>query len=303
MPIQSEETFKAWSKPSSETEQTKCENAESAIRKAVNNYPQLTSHDKRIFAHGSYRNNTNVRQNSDVDIIVFSKDTYFPNFIYSEGLSTSDINGFEPATYQYAEFKNDVHQALIAYFGAERIKTGNKAFDVDANTYHVEADVVAAFEHRRYKPRTRPFSTLEYDSGIEFIAANGQHVVNWPDQHYSRGVRKNLETTNYFKFVTRILKRVRYEMKDEGISAADGLSSFIIECMVHNVPNQHFRNHTYSADVREVLAFLWNGTMEQSGCDEWTEVSGMEWLFRYDEPKRQAAFNWVKAAWNYLELE
>ena len=51
--------------------------------------------------------------------------------------------------YSYADFKNDVEAALKSYFGAGSVTRGNKAFDVHANTYRVDADVVPCLEHRR----------------------------------------------------------------------------------------------------------------------------------------------------------
>src|SRR5690349_8220632 len=61
-------TFSSWSAPPSATEQAKCENAERAVRKAIDASSKLAPHTIEVFTQGSYANRTNVRQDSDVDI-------------------------------------------------------------------------------------------------------------------------------------------------------------------------------------------------------------------------------------------
>ena len=72
-----ETAFVSWAKPPSETEQTKAENAESAIKAAIDNHSKLASMNITVFAQGSYKANTNVRLDSDVDICVRLDDTFF----------------------------------------------------------------------------------------------------------------------------------------------------------------------------------------------------------------------------------
>lgn len=296
-----ESKFEGWKNPSSTTEDEMCGNAQSVIQRAISNSTALSKHDIRVFAHGSYRNNTNVRQNSDVDIIVCCKDTFFPDFALSKGLTQADV-GYSNATYFYDQFKSEVHQALVNQFGANGVTPGNKAFDVHANSYRVDADVVAAFEHRRYL-RTNTYGGFSYDSGIEFRSSFDEQVVNWPDQHHANGVTKNNATNYGYKYLTRILKRLRYEMVDQGIAAASGISSYRVECMTYNVPDEGFRNSSYVADVRYILTHLYNGTKSPLGCQEWVEVNERKWLFQNQDQRRQAAFAWIGAAWNHIGFD
>ncbi len=72
-----ESTFRSWASPPGKTEQERCENAIRAIKNAITRSPQLNQRDIKVFTHGSYRNNTNVRQDSDVDIGILCTDTFF----------------------------------------------------------------------------------------------------------------------------------------------------------------------------------------------------------------------------------
>jgi len=89
--------------------------------------------------------------------------------------------GLVDATYMYAEFKNDVEHALKAYLGADAVSRGKKAFDLHANTYRVDADVVPTFEHRRYSVEN---GVYRYVAGTELHPDGGAKIVNWPHQNY-----------------------------------------------------------------------------------------------------------------------
>jgi tRNA nucleotidyltransferase (CCA-adding enzyme) len=61
-------TFESWARGPTDTEAAKCENAECVIHKAISASPALAKRNVQVFAQGSYRNNTNVRLDSDVDV-------------------------------------------------------------------------------------------------------------------------------------------------------------------------------------------------------------------------------------------
>jgi predicted nucleotidyltransferase len=295
-----ESVFGTWGAAPSATEQTKCENAERAIRKAIDASAKLSSKDIEVFAQGSYANRTNVRQDSDVDICILCKNTFFPDYALSEGLNNA-VLGFSDAQYRYADFKNDVQAALRSYFGAGSITRGTKAFDVHENTYRLDADVVPCFEHRRF------MGTLQSNwciSGTEFLPDNGGRIINWPRQNYRNGVDKNDATGRRFKAIVRILKRLRNEMAANGYTVAEPIPSYLIECLVWNVPNDGFGHDQYRADVRYALAHLWNQTRADNTCSEWGEINELKYLFRASQPwNRDQVNGFLHAAWNYIGFE
>ncbi|HVZ18758.1 MAG TPA: hypothetical protein VG897_16700, partial [Terriglobales bacterium] len=198
-------------------------------------------------------------------------------------------------------YKNDVEKALRAHFGARHVDRGNKAFDIHENTYRVDADVVPCFEHRRY--HRKHGGGFYFLSGTQFHPDNGGQVINWPKQNYDNGVAKNKDTGQRFKAAVRILKRLRNKMADEKIAAAIPIPSFLIECLVWNVPDELFGHDTYRA-VREALAFLFNNTMNFNDCKEWGEINELKYLFRTAQPWTMAqVHDFTSVAWDYLGLE
>jgi len=290
-----ESVFSSWAQGPGKTEEERCENAIRQVRTAIESSDKLNHRNIRVFIQGSYRNRVNVRQDSDVDVGILCYDTFFPD--YPEG-TTQKTFGNVSSDYSYSQFKNEVEEALVARFGRDAVARGNKAFDIRENTYRVEADVAAFFEHRRYSIDRR------YLSGVALEPDHGRRIINWPEQHYENGVAKNSATNRYYKRLVRIIKKLCNEMADNGVLAAKPIPGFLVECLVWNVPNDHFRYQTYAADVRACLAFLFNNTMNDEPCHEWGEVSELKYLFRASQAwTRQQAHAFISSAWNYLGLD
>src|SRR5438034_11629283 len=95
-----EDAFRAWSKAPGTTEQGKCESAESQVRRAIRASSALPARTIEVFSQGSYRNRTNVRADSDVDICVLCTDVCF--YLLLEGV-TLDETGLQDASYPYAD--------------------------------------------------------------------------------------------------------------------------------------------------------------------------------------------------------
>lgn len=294
----SEETLTNWSKGPADTESAKCENAETAVRKAIDADDSLARLDISVFAQGSYKARTNVRQDSDVDVCVRYNSTFFPD--YPDGKTKESFGNIDGAM-KFADFKDMVETALRDYFGNDGVTRGNKAFDVHANTYRIDADVVPTFEHRRYTGKQNADGTWEYLSGVAFKPDNGGLIKNWPDHNYANGVTRNNATGRSYKRVIRILKRLRNKMQDDSIGEASGIASFLIECLVWNAPLEAFNYDTYTAIVRHVLADVWNKTRTDEDCKEWGEVNELKYLFRPMQPwTREQANKFLDAAWSYI---
>jgi hypothetical protein len=288
-----EADFREWAKPPTATEDQRCGNAESVVRNAIRSYPAFATRNVEVFAQGSYRNGTNVRIDSDVDVCVRCMDVCF--LALPDGYSKSDF-GLVDATYSYTEFKNDVEHALKSYLGDGAVSRGNKAFDLRANTYRVDADAVPTFEHRRYSIANGVYT---YVSGTELHPDDGGTIVNWPLQNYENGTAKNNATGTRFKKLVRVLKRLRDEMVAEGSAAAKPIPSYLIECLVWNAPNSAFVDDQYAENLRSILLHLYANTQSDAACSEWGEVNELKYLLRSSQPwTRTDVNNFVVAAWS-----
>jgi predicted nucleotidyltransferase len=297
----SEDTLVSWSQGPGKTEAEKADNAETAMRKAIAADSALSKLDISIFAQGSYKARTNVRQDSDVDICVRYNEAFFPD--YPEGTTDKDFGNIDNSL-TFDAFKAMVDKALKSYFGERSVTRGDKAFDVHANTYRIDADVIPTFEHRRYTGEKNIHGADHYLSGVAFLTDGGDKIINWPQQTYDNGVEKNNATGRHYKRIIRILKRLRNKMQEERISPAQNIGSFLIECLVWNAPLEAFTHETYTEDLRYVLAYTFNQTRNDVDCWEWGEVNELKYLFRSSQPwTRIQANSFLDAAWEFIGFE
>lgn len=210
-PDEWEGRLRSWAGGPGDTELERCENAERMIKKAIAQ-GELNNLGIEVFAQGSFRNVTNIPQESDVDISVCLLDSFY--FDLPEGVPPGEANITTPATNKFPAYKNSVEAALRAYFKDGQVQRGNKAIRVHSNTYRVDADVVANWEYREYFHNAQ--GILVYRSGVRFYADDGSVVTNWPKQHIAEGIDKNSRTRRRFKRLARILKSLQVELLDEG---------------------------------------------------------------------------------------
>lgn len=288
-----ENIFRSWAGGPGDTELQKCENAETMIRKAIKASNDLKNLDIEVFSQGSFKNVTNIPQESDVDVSVCLHDRFYYDLPSGAVVDGYDIH---PTTteYSYSDYKRHVVDAISNYFGSDRITVGNKAIRIHSNTYRVDADVVANFEYRLYD------SLEQFRTGVRFFSDDGSTITNWPKQHIENGVLKNSNTKKRFKRVARILKSLQVEMLGE-TKLVKRRPSFFLESLAFNVPNELFGSAEYYDDVRAVLAHIFNNTLPKQNPSEWTEVNDIKFLFHISQPWTQSdAFDFASAAWGYI---
>lgn len=294
-----EETLKNWIKRSSDTEQQKIDNAVNMIKDAIAKHDALKGKDIEIFAQGSYANNTNVRLNSDVDINIMLKDTFYSK--YPNGKSREDY-GFTEGTNDFDIYKGEVLKALQNKFEIDNILVGNKSFKILENSYHVEADAVATFQYRNYSGDANN-DPDNFIKGVKFFDRNNNEVINYPKIHIENGIQKNTNTSRKFKRLIRIYKRAKIHMGENGTSVSDNITSFLLECLIWNLPNSYFSSYsTWNDIVKNSIIYLFNQTKETEKCKEWGEVSEMFYLFHSERKWNANDVNgFLKTMWNYFE--
>lgn len=290
-----EDTLTNWTKPPSESEQTKLENSERMVREAISSDEKLKQKSTETFGQGSYANNTNVRLNSDIDINV----RYTGGFYYDLPTEkTREDFGINPTSYTYSEFKDDVENALVNKFGRSEVVRNDKCITIKGNNYRIETDVVPTWNYRRYS------EDGSYVLGAKFFSDKGEDVVNYPKQHIKNGINKNNTTSRKFKRLTRLHRKLRYKMLDDGIPISENMTSFLMECLVWNVPNVKIDNYySWTERLRQSIIYIYEQTKELETCNEWGEVSELLYLWRGNRKWSRADVNaYMVQLWNYLEF-
>lgn len=291
------EVFRRWAKPPSETEEDKAERAARMVRKGLRENAGLKARQFDVVAVGSYRNNTNVRSESDVDLAVVLRSAFYVD-LPSDGSITRESLGLGDATYGLREFRKDTLLALREVFGSREVAPGKITLMVDEGSARLSADVTPYLIHRRYR-RATDGSASHFD-GIETRPSDHpfRRIIQWPEQHYESGVSKNKGTNRRYKRIVRILKCLRNELAKRKILGGDAPSCFL-EHAVFNTPNTRFNQveGSYFDDVRSVLTFLWTAARTGS-ASSFIEVGGMQRLFRPDEAWTPALLeDFTREAW------
>lgn len=268
------------------------------ISSALEAAPELAGREVRIYLQGSYRNDTNIRGDSDVDIVAELRDTFYSN---KEELPPDQYRLHEQqhskAAYQLADFRRDVTTILRQAFPSHQIQEGAKSIKIPRTNANIPADVVPCCAYREYGsffgigvPQTK------YTEGIWlFDVKRNQSVIGFPKQHFENGVAKNGVTNNWFKPTVRVFKNIRSLLEDSKLLPEGVASSNHIECLVYNVPVGNFGG-SYSGTMRSSLQWLIDAELNKFVC-----VNGQRWLFGPDQWSQENAKRFVATVvdlWN-----
>jgi predicted nucleotidyltransferase len=269
-----EEWFRNSVGPSSDTESESRDRTEKSIRDAI--AASDLAGRVRVFTKGSYATNTNVRRDSDVDVVVeWNEWVYYDKVNEANALSWPELGVTLTASdVQPADYRRWVTEALQSYFGAARVDaSGSKAMTVAGGSTTLDADVVPCFKFKRW------FSPHHTEDGTRLYPTSGPFITGWPEQQRVNGNRKNTATSKRYKQVIRALKRLENDMVATG-RLPDPIAGYFIECLLSNVEDARFTSHGGLTDtVKLVLATLIED-IEQSNHHEWAEVNGLKWLWR-----------------------
>lgn len=293
-----ENQLESFTKPISDSENQRCENMIRMVKEAIQLYYtetrdyKLDLNNYEIFLQGSYANNTNVKQNSDVDICVMYKNVF--NYKMPQGYTLD--GSYSDSTLDYYTLRNLIKNALIKKFGSDRVIDKNKAIRILSNTYTTDADVVVAFQYRNYENSTT------YQEGIYYKACNdGSPIINYPKIHIKNGNSKNIATNHMYKKMVRIFKKIMYDMQDNNIYASKDVKGFVLECMIYNIPNDKIYQYIdtkYSTNLSNMIDTFINDSMNL-----WKEVNQIKWLFGIEKGKDETYYkNFMKAMKEFINV-
>ncbi|MCK4822754.1 nucleotidyltransferase, partial [bacterium] len=211
-----------------------------------------------IYLQGSYKNSTNIRGNSDVDIVVQLNSTFQGNTAsLADGEKRLYEAAYGDATYSWQNIRAGVLRALRAYYGTGVVSEGNKSLKVAAGSNRLPADVVVCLQYRKYR-RFRSIIDQKYGEGIVFYTIReNRRVINFPKVHYENGVGKNSSssTNGWYKPTVRIFKNARTYLIDHDVISEDLAPSYFLECLIYNVPDEKFGSN-YQDTFRNVVNWL-----------------------------------------------
>lgn len=239
----------SWSHPHSNKASKQ---AHTSIRDALESYTLSAKGFKyNIFLQGSYKNDTNLRRDSDVDVVVQLAVKLLPKVARLSGTQLVDDQAHKLTYERWRSFRSQVLQALRATYGTEAVTARRKAINLAKGLLYASADVVV---------------TVKCGVGLAFYLPDEHRwVVSYPKQHHTRGLKKAEATNNRFKRTIRMFKAARNHLEDNHLIKKGTAPSYFIECLLYNVPDKLFRprlNQCYS----NIVGYLETANLQNLKC-------------------------------------
>lgn len=287
-----------WIKPSSTSEQQRQDRAVRMIQAAVDGHAAFADTDVCVYAKGSYANNTNVRLDSDVDVVVENRDLFYYE------CTGHDTHVNNPAVSPYtglwtpASWRAEVATAMVNAFGSRDVDcTGSIAIAIaEKPGSRPNADVVPSFPFHMYWDPAHSSVT----QGSRVFSTTGNVINNWPEQQLANGRAKNIATGQRYKNFVRILKNSENYLVDAGAITAK--PSYFMECLIWNVPNHVMTGGTLDNDFRDTLQWLYDHLTDAYVYADWDEPNAMHYLFWQGQKwTLDDAREVVAETWNLLD--
>ena len=252
----SENQLKTWSNQGATTISA---NTYNSIKTCIEGHNWNDDVHYDIYLQGSYKNSTNIRGDSDVDVVVEFTSIFHSN---KYELPTEQLKEFDDfhteGKYSLSSFKEAIIKRLKKYYGEDFVKVGNKSIKVFANSGRLDCDVICCSEYREYNSFSKQ-NTGDFVKGVVFWTNNtNEKVVNFPNIHYDNGVNKNHNCNSNFKPSVRIIKNMRSRLIELGKITSSLAPSYFIECLMYNVPNNDYLNTSNSSRILAVLNTFYN---------------------------------------------
>ena len=229
-----------------------------SIRDALAAYKGLSGFKHEVFLQGSYKNGTNLRRDSDVDVVVQLAHQLKPRVVGLSGEGLEEDDDHRAAHERWRSFRRLAMRAMRERFG-DAVQSGRKTVKLAKGELHADADLVV---------------TLSYRSGIGFYLSDEKRwVVSYPQQHHERGEEKEEVTGRRFKRTIRMFKAARNRLVDKGVLTKDDAPSYFIECLLYNVP-EHLFKRKRAATYTGILDWLPTANLKGIKCQ-----NGMVALF------------------------
>ncbi|WP_181019645.1 nucleotidyltransferase domain-containing protein [Nonomuraea typhae] len=249
------------------------------IKNAVEEHSPFSGISISIYAKGSYANNTNVKRDSDVDVVVECNECFYYDF--APEMTSADVGYAKQYVRPYEGpwhsdlWRKEVVAALTNKFGDSGVDTsGNIAINIaEVVGSRPNADVVPSYPHRRFKDAALTTWAL----GSHVVGRDSSDVVNWPNQQLENGRAKNTRTGGRYKNMVRALKNVENVLAEADL--LDDLPSYLMECLVYNVADDSLKNGSLDDAFQQVLLDLAVPLVAADGANDWVEPNEIKKLF------------------------
>lgn len=224
------------------------------------------------YLQGSYANTTNIRGESDVDIVIESTSIFYHNI---DNPTDEQTLGFYPGSHNLDDFRNEVIDALVSYYGSSYVDTSSansiKILPSETNN-RLYADVVVCASYRYYYERQ-----LRAEGITFWNRKNYNQIINYPKLHKDNGATKNSNASYNYKKAVRMFKNARRYIINGDEELRKKFPSYFVESLFYNVPNGKFYGSSWRQIFINILVYLMEA-FEKDTVEKFVTPSEMHYL-------------------------
>ena len=231
-----------------------------------------------VSLQGSYANDTNIKSESDVDIVVLYKNIQCNRTVYNPHSYDNWVKILKDYTYDLLNGKSNFI-----------LTKGSKTVKYAGNQNYLAVDLVPACIYS---------GTTIGDSGIAiYDSQDGYIYYNYPKQHINKGHEKNANTNGNYKKTVRMFKWAKERLVEKGLLCSNRAPSYFIECLLYNVPDDLFVNNNADCFFY-VLKWLYQNrnSLTNIKCQ-----NGKHYLFNEGYVNFERAYTYNK--WNIADAQ
>ncbi len=212
----------------------------------------------KVFLQGSYKNDTDINFDSDIDIVVYYEEMFNENvrhqndnneFHKETNLTPTDVDKFNQhfsnSEYTQQEYKQAIKTWIESNSNDYVVTNGDKTLKCKIKNSKYNFDIVCAIQYRLYTNFDNPD---KFDYGNFLRGVEGERVINFPKQTYKNSMEKNKNTGKY-KETVRIIKNIMKRNYDKNL----WIPSFALESILYNVSDKSYNIDTKHERVKTVI--------------------------------------------------
>ena len=218
------------------------------------------------YLQGSYPNETNIRGDSDVDIVVEMISSFYHDVTDENDKRVLGLTG--GGRYNFNDFRHEVTTALTNYYNAETVSPDDKCIKVlRGSTNRLDADVVPCVAYKHYRG-----TSVAAEGIMLWDQKSGEAIVNYPKLHLQNGSFIEGFSEGDYKGTIRIFKNARTAKPE-----ISNLPSYFIEGLCYNLSTDCYagsRQQTVLNCLSELNAAKNNGRLAN-----FTAQNGVQTMF------------------------
>ena len=268
-----EELLNKWAKP------TPNDKATQTYHKFKEIIESVYHGEVEVFLQGSYANDTNIKSESDVDIVMLYKDVH----CYRRWDSSSP-NSYDPTIISLRDYTYNLLNCKSNFI----LTKGSKTVKYAGSQNYLAVDLVPAGN----------YSGPTGDTGIAIYDSQDRHIYyNHPKHHIKNGHEKNANTNGNYKKTVRMFKWAKEKLVEKGLLRSNRAPSYFIECLLYNVPNNLFVNNNADCFFN-VLKWLYQN---RNGLAKIKCQNGKHYLFNEGYVSFDRVYTYNK--WNIADAQ